>query len=215
MRSAAVNADDLQQEESEERSERDAPGEAREPVVPADEAAHNDGQVVDDARERRNEKLLARLLDGDEETAGEDEELPRKNDAPEVSSAVEDRRVERCDGGKEGDEFAHPDECRNDEYEEQKPECVHHVAEEFPGVVFLLFDDIAREDRDEDDGEEARAHYMIQDVGDEEGEIEGVLFGGDARGPREEHFAQDAEYAAHEHACCDDKGCFIHLCAQI
>src|SRR5574344_288355 len=215
MRPAAVNADDLQQEKADERAERNAPGEARESVVPADETARDDGKVVDDARERRNEELLARLLHGDEEAPREDEELPRKDDAPEVSGAVEDRRVERRDGSEERDELAHPDERRDDEREEQKSERIHHVTEKFPGVVFLFFDDVAREDRNEDDGEKPCAHEVIQDVRDEEGEAEAVLFGGDAGGAGEKPFGQDTEHATDEDACGDDKCCFIHLCAQI
>ena len=52
---------------------------------------------------------------------------------------------------------------------------------------------------------------MIQNIRDEEGEIQSVLFCGDARCTGKEHFTENAEYTAGEHARRNNKSRFVHL----
>ena len=153
------------------------------------------------------------MLHCNEDAPYEDEDLPRQDDSAIVSRTFQKFGSYAIDGQKR-DEFFHPDERRNHENEEGDSERVEHVAKEFPTAFFVASDFVARKNGDEDDGEESRTDHVIQNVWNHEGEVEGVFFERHASGVGEEHFAENAEHAAYEHANGDNNGSFIHGCVK-
>ena len=217
MDAAALGAKNLEGEKSDECADGDAPGEACEAVIVAriiakcescGTAAHN-GDIIDEARERGNQELLARVLYCNEDAADKDEDLPRKNNAAVVSRAFQELRRHAIDG-QERDEFFHPDERGNHENEERESEGVEHVAEEFPAGFFVTGDFVACENRDEDNRQKSGADHVIQDVRNHEREVESVFFERHAGGVGEEHFTENSEHAAQKHRNGDNNSGFIH-----
>ena len=88
MYPAAVGSKNLQNKETDERTDGNAPRKSFETVIASDDTAADNRKVIDDARQRRNRELLAGMLYGDEEAAGKDKELSRQNDSAEVCCAV-------------------------------------------------------------------------------------------------------------------------------
>ena len=217
MYAAALGAENLEREEPDERTDRNTPGEPFEAVVRPGVLGKHDAcgtaadncHVVDEARERGNQELLARVLHGDKDAPHEDEYLARQDDAAVVRGTLDEFRRGALDG-QELQEFLHPDERGNHEDQEHEAEGVEHVAEELPSALLVARDLVARENRDEDDGEEPGTHHMVEDIGNHEGEVERVLLERDARGVREEHFAENTEHAAQEHGDGNDDGSFVH-----
>ena len=217
MHAATPGAENLEREEADEGAHRHAPGESFQAVIRAGvlaerdtrDAAEHDGHVVDEARERGNQELLAGVLHGHQDAAHEDEHLAGQDDAAIVRGAL-DKFRRGAVYGKQLQEFLHPDECGNHENQERDAEGVQDVAEEFPAALLVACHLVARENRDEDDGEESGTHHMVQDVRNHEGEVERVLFERDARCVGEQHFAEDSENAAQEHGYGDDYGGFVH-----
>ena len=217
MNTAALGSKNLECEKSDKCTDWNAPGKSCKTVIIAGviregkacgTAAHN-GDVVDEAREGWNQELLAGVLDCYEDAPDENENLPWKNNATVVSRAFQELGSHAIDGQKRN-EFLHPDEGWHYENQECKPERIQHVAEKFPAALFVTRDFVARENRDENDREEPGADHVIQDVWNHEGEVKSVFFERHAGGVGEEHFAEDAEHAANEHAHGDNNSGFIH-----
>ena len=217
MDAAALCAKNLQGEKADEASDRDAPGETFQAEVragvlpdfnPCNTAKH-DGDVVDEACERRNQELLARVLHRNEDAPDKDENLARQNDAAVVSRAFQEFGRHTVDS-EERDKFLHPDERRHHKNQKHEPESVEHVAEEFPAALFIVRHLVTRENRDEDDGEEACAHHVIQNIRNHERQIESVLFERHARGVGQKHFTENTQHAAKEKTDGNDDGGFVH-----
>ena len=153
------------------------------------------------------------MLHRNENATDEDENLSWQNDAAVVSCAFQEFGRHAIDGQKRN-EFLHPDECRNHENQKRYPERVEHVAEELPAALFVTCDFVACENRDENDREEPGADHVIQDIRNHEGEVKSVFFERHACGVGEEHFAEDTEHAAKEHAHGDNNSSFIHGCVK-
>ena len=150
------------------------------------------------------------MLDRDKDAADKDENLPRKDNASVISCAFQKLGRHAIDG-QERDEFLHPNECRNHENQQCKPEGVEHVAEELPARLLVTCDFVARENRNEDNRQKSGADHVIQDVWNHEGEVKGVFFKRHAGGVGEEHFTENPEYAAQEHRNGNNNSGFIHV----
>ena len=217
MDAAALGAKNLEGEKSDECSDGYAPGKSSEAVIVARiiakcescGTATDNRDVVDEACERGNQELLARVLDCNEDAPDKDENLPGQNDAAVVSGAFQKFRGHAIDGQKRN-QFLHPDERGNYENEENEPERVQYVAEELPAVFLVAGDLVPRKNRDEDDGQKSGADYVIQDVRNHESEVESVFFERHAGGVGEEHFTENSKHSAQKHRNGDNNSGFIH-----
>ena len=222
MDAAALGAKNLEGKESDECADRYAPGKSSETVIVAGvvaepkacgTAAHN-RDIVNETRERWNQELLASVLDSDENATDEDEDLPRQDNATIVSGTFQKFRGHAIDS-QQRDEFLHPDERRNHENQEYKPERVKHVAEEFPAATLVTSDFVARKNRDKYDGEKSGAHDVIQNVRNHERKIKSVFFERHAGGVGKEHFTENPENTAQEHRNGNNNSGFIHVGCKI
>ena len=217
MDAAALCTKNLQGEKADETSDGNAPSETFQAKIRAGvlpdfnpcNTANDNCNVVDEARERRNQELLARVLHRDEDAPDKDENLARQNDAAVVSRAFQEfgRHAVDCE---ERYEFLHPDERRHHKNQKHKPESIEHVAEEFPAALFIVRHLVTRENRDEDDGEETCAHHMIQNIRNHERQVESVLFERHARGVGQKHFTENSQHAAEQKTDGNDDGGFVH-----
>ena len=217
MHAATPGAENLEGEKADEGAHRHAPGESFEAEVragvlterePGRTAAHN-RHVVDKARERGNQELLTGMLYGDEDAPHEDEHLAGQNNAAIVRGALDKFRRGAVDR-QQLQKFLHPDESGHHQNQKRDAERVQHVAEELPTALLVASHLVARENRDEDNREESGADNVVQNVGNHEREVEGVLFERDARRMGEQHFAENPENAAQEHGYGNDYGGFVH-----
>ena len=215
--SATPGAEDLQSKESDEGAHRHAPGEAFEAEVRAGvlterepgRATADNRHVVDKASERGNQELFAGVLHGHEDAPHEDEHLAGQDDTAVIRGALDKFRRGAIDR-QQLQKLLHPDECGHHQNQECDAERVQHVAEELPPALLVACHLVTRENRDEDNREEPGAHHMVQDVGNHEREVEGVLFERYARRVCEQHFAENPEHTAQEHGYGNDNGGFVH-----
>src|SRR5271156_6537658 len=194
-----MRAVNLKQEIAQDGAAEDSYGEPGDADTGREEnAAENDGDVVDDRRERRDDKLAFGVLDGGEDAALVKTNLRGKHDAGEEDDALAFSGIEAR--GDEFNELGRENFSGSDECDQNKTHYGDYGGKGAPAFVFPFFGDVHCEDGNEGDAERAAGDQVIQKIRKCKGGVVGVGDGVGADLMRDGPFAEEAEHATEQNA---------------